>query len=244
MRRRIPQTRLCLSRTPVWLCSLASDTGCGTLSSMKVVCTSKGAGGRGTLLTRRSLLGGLGAATLASEARAEVAPNWSALAAAYRVPEWFRDAKFGIWAHWSAQCVPEFGDWYGRLMYIQGHPAYQHHLENYGHPADTGFMEIENSWKAENWDPEHLIRLYKGAGAKYFMALANHHDNLDTYDSKHHAWNTLRVGPKKDIIGTWEKIVRREGLRFGVSNHSSHAWHWWQTAYGYDAEGPRKGERY
>ncbi len=200
-------------------------------------------------VTRRGVLGGLGgsaAAALASPARAAapIGPNWSALGDAYRVPDWFRDAKFGIWAHWSAQCVPEYGDWYGRLMYQQGSDAYGHHLKNYGHPADAGFMEIENRWKAENWDPEHLIRIYKAAGAKYFMALGCHHDNLDTFDSKHHAWNTLRVGPKRDIIGTWEKIVRREGLRFGVSNHSSHAWHWWQTAYGYDAEGPRAGERY
>ncbi len=199
--------------------------------------------------TRRRLLGGasvVGAAAFGGSALAaqEVAADWSSIAGAWRVPDWFRDAKFGIWAHWSAQCVPEFGDWYGRLMYLQGHPAYAHHLKNYGHPADTGFMEIENRWKAENWDPEHLIGLYKRAGARYFVALANHHDNLDTFDSAHHDWNTLRVGPKRDIVGTWEKIARREGLRFGVSNHSSHAWHWWQTAYGYDPEGPRKGERY
>jgi alpha-L-fucosidase len=82
------------------------------------------------------------------------------------------------------------------------------------------------------------------AGARYFVSMANHHDNLDNFDSAHHAWNTTRVGPKRDIVGTWEKLARRAGLRFGVSNHSSHAWHWWQTAYGYDAEGPFKGRRY
>ncbi len=199
------------------------------------------------MTTRRQILGGLGAATatsLAPPVSARIAPDWVSLAAAWRVPDWFRDAKFGIWAHWSAQCVPEQGDWYGRLMYVQDDPHYAHHLKTYGHPADTGFMEIDHLWKAENWDPEHLIRLYKGAGAKYFMALACHHDNLDTYDSTHHAWNATRVGPKRDIIGGWEKVARAEGLRFGVSNHSSHAWHWWQTAYGYDAEGPRAGQRY
>jgi len=76
------------------------------------------------------------------------------------------------------------------------------------------------------------------------MSMANHHDNLDLFDSAHHAWNTTRVGPKRDIVGTWEKAVRARGLRFGVSNHAAHAWHWWQTAYGYDAEGPMKGVRY
>jgi alpha-L-fucosidase len=207
----------------------------------------------GASVDRRSMLGGL--AALASTNCAKVSPlelapqpaalaNWSSLASVYRVPDWFRDAKFGIWAHWSAQCVPEAGDWYGRLMYLQGHPMYEHHLRRYGHPADVGFMEIANLWRGEAWDPRYLIRRYKAAGAKYFMALGCHHDNLDCFDSKHHAWNTLRVGPRRDIVGTWEKIARDEGLRFGVSNHISHAWHWWQTAYGYDAEGPRAGQRY
>jgi len=194
---------------------------------------------------RRSFLAGGAAAVAAANAKAAPAgTDWADLAAVNQVPDWFRDAKFGIWAHWSAQCVPEFGDWYGRLMYVQGNPFYQHHLEHYGHPADHGFIEIEGAWKAEAWDPEALITLYKKAGAKYFMALGCHHDNLDTWASSHHAWNTTRIGPKRDIIGTWEKVVRKAGLRFGISNHSSHAWHWWQTAYGYDAEGPRQGQRY
>ena len=193
---------------------------------------------------RRFLAATAAAAALPRAAGAEIPATWSGLTQAYRVPDWFRDAKFGIWAHWSAQCVPEFGDWYGRQMYQQGNPLYDHHRRTYGHPADTGFMEIENRWRAERWDPADLVRRYKAAGARYFMALGCHHDNLDCYDSSHHAWNTLRVGPKRDIVGTWEKVARGEGLRFGVSNHASHAWHWWQTAYGYDPEGPRAGERY
>ncbi|WP_019831419.1 alpha-L-fucosidase [Sphingomonas sp. PR090111-T3T-6A] len=199
------------------------------------------------MLTRRHLLQTGGTAALLGATRAmagPVQPNWNSLVGAYRTPDWFRDAKFGIWAHWSAQCVPEFGDWYGRQMYIQGNPFYEHHVKTYGHPSKFGFMEIENLWKAEHWEPETLIGLYKKAGARYFVALANHHDNLDTFDSAHQPWNTLRVGPKRDIIGTWEKIARAEGLKFGVSNHSAHSWHWWQTAYGYDAEGPLHGKRY
>src|SRR5947207_8563534 len=100
-------------------------------------------------------------------------PTWESLAAAYTCPEWFRDAKFGIWAHWSAQCVPEAGDWYARNMYIQGSKQYQHHLQNYGHPADTGFMEFNNRWRAEKWRPEALLDLYAKAGARYFVSLAN-----------------------------------------------------------------------
>jgi alpha-L-fucosidase len=171
-------------------------------------------------------------------------PTWQSLAADYRCPDWFRDAKFGIWAHWSAQCVPEQGDWYARHMYIQGHPQYDYHARTYGHPTHFGFMELDNLWKADKWEPEKLMDLYVRAGARYFVALANHHDNFDAYDSKHHAWNSVNVGPKRDIVGTWAKAARDRGLRFGVSNHSSHAWHWFQTAYSYDAEGERAGARY
>jgi len=171
-------------------------------------------------------------------------PDWDSLTAGYKAPDWFRDAKFGIWAHWSAQCVPEAGDWYARQMYIQGHKQYDHHLEHYGHPADNGFMEMDNRWKAENWHPEELLDLYKKAGARYFMSLANHHDNFDNYNSRFHDWNSTRVGPKRDIIGTWAKAARARGMKFGVSNHSAHSWHWFQTAYGYDPEGARAGQRY
>jgi alpha-L-fucosidase len=177
-------------------------------------------------------------------ARGPFEPTWESLVHTYRVPEWFRDAKFGIWAHWSAQCVPEQGDWYARRMYQQGDSAYDYHVKTYGHPSKFGFMEIDNLWKAERWEPEKLMALYKRAGAKYFFALANHHDNFDAYDSKYHAWNSVNVGPKKDIVGTWAKVARANGLRFGVSNHSAHSWHWFQVAYGYDPEGPNTGVRY
>jgi alpha-L-fucosidase len=201
--------------------------------------------------SRRSFLGTVaawpalgGGVANAAEAVPAFQPTWASLAEGYETPEWFRDAKFGIWAHWGPQCVPEQGDWYGRLMYIQGTPQYEHHLKTYGHPTRTGFIEIQNRWRAEAWEPEALIDLYAKAGAKYFVAMANHHDNFDAYDSKYHAWNSVRLGPRRDIIGTWAKAARGRGLRFGVSNHSAHAWHWFQTAYGYDAEGPLAGQRY
>ncbi|HTQ40833.1 MAG TPA: alpha-L-fucosidase [Pirellulales bacterium] len=171
-------------------------------------------------------------------------PTWESLEQNYHCPDWFRDAKFGIWAHWTAQCVPEQGDWYARRMYIQGDKDYQYQVAHYGHPSEFGFKDIDNLWHAENWDPEKLMQLYKAAGAKYFVALANHHDNFDNYDSKYHEWNSVRVGPHKDIVGTWAKVARENGLRFGVTNHSAHAWHWFQTAYGYDAEGDKAGVPY
>ena len=170
-------------------------------------------------------------------------PTWASLAQ-YKAPDWFRDAKFGIWAHWTAQCVPEQGDWYARNMYIQGSPQNKFHVERYGHPSKFGFMEIDHLWKAEEWEPEALMQLYVKAGARYFVALANHHDNFDCYASTHHKWNSVAIGPKKDIVGTWAKIARAHGLRLGVTNHSAHSWHWFQTAYGYDPEGPMAGVPY
>jgi alpha-L-fucosidase len=180
-----------------------------------------------------------------------VQPTWESLAAHYRLPEWFRDAKFGIWAHWGPQCQPEFSDWYARLLYIQGRQPwqkgetpYENHLRRYGHPSRTGFLDIIGQWKAELWQPEELLSRYVKAGARYFMAMGCHHDNFDLFASKYHEWNVTRVGPKRDIVGGWEPLVREAGLKFGVSNHSSHAWHWYQVAYGYDAEGPMRGRRY
>jgi alpha-L-fucosidase len=198
-------------------------------------------------LSRRHFLGTAAAAAALPHAQAAPAtfePTWASLSENYRTPDWFLDAKFGIWAHWSAQCVPEMGDWYARNMYLQGSWQYEHHLKAYGHPTQVGFMEMQNRWKVDAWEPEALMDLYEKAGAKYFVALANHHDNFDTYDSKYHGWNSMRVGPRRDIVGTWAKAARAKGLRFGVSNHSAHAWHWLQPAYGYDPTGALAGQRY
>ncbi len=170
-------------------------------------------------------------------------PNWESLPQ-YQCPDWFRDAKFGIWAHWTAQCVPEQGDWYARNMYIEGHEDYNHHVKTYGHPSKVGFKDIEHIWHAKNWDPEHLMALYKAAGAKYFMALGQHHDNLDCWDSKHQPWNSVAIGPKKDIVGTWAKVARAHGMRFGVSSHGSRTWSWMEPAQGADATGPLAGVPY
>ena len=110
---------------------------------------------------------------------------------------------------------------------MQGESPYENHVRRYGHPSETGFLDVIGQWKAQNWDPKHLLSRYKKAGARYFMAMGCHHDNLDLFASKHHEWNSTRVGPGRDIVGTWEPLVREAGLKFGVSNHSGHAWHWY-----------------
>jgi alpha-L-fucosidase len=205
-------------------------------------------------MRRRSLIKGMAACIATSGVRSPLQAaspskgpfqsNWASLTQGYRTPDWFRDAKFGIWAHWGAQAFSEAGDWYARDLYIQGSATAKHHLKHYGHPSETGFLDIIGQWKAERWDPQRLLALYKQAGARYFVALANHHDNFDNYASSHHGWNSTRVGPKKDLIAGWAKAARDNGLRFGVSSHASHAWHWYQPAYGYDLEGPQRGKRY
>ncbi len=171
-------------------------------------------------------------------------PDWNSLSS-YQTPEWFRNAKFGIWAHWGPQCQPEFGDWYAREMYMEGSRKYKYHVEKYGHPSKFGFKDVINEWKADLWDPESLVSLYKQAGAKYFVALANHHDNFDLYKSKYQkSWNSTKIGPKKDLIRGWEKAARRNGLRFGVSVHAAHAWSWMETAQRADKNGPLAGVPY
>jgi alpha-L-fucosidase len=176
-------------------------------------------------------------------------PSWESLQQ-YEFPEWFRDAKFGIWAHWGPQCQPEHGDWYARNMYSQHdkkggiNGVYQYHLDHYGHPSVFGFKDVIPLWKAENWDPEKLLALYKKAGAKYFMALANHHDNFDTWDSKYQPWNAVNIGPKKDLIAGWAKAAKDQGMHFGVSVHGARAWGWNDGTLRSDLDGPKAGVPY
>jgi len=171
-------------------------------------------------------------------------PNWESLQK-YETPDWFRNAKFGIWAHWGPQCQAEFGDWYARGMYEEGSDAYRHHVQTYGHPSQVGFKEVIRQWKAEQWNPDELLALYKQAGARYFVALANHHDNFDTYRSSHQPqWNATALGPRKDLIAGWSKAARAQGLRFGVSVHAAHAWTWYETSQKADKSGPYAGVPY
>ncbi|MBP8959380.1 MAG: alpha-L-fucosidase [Bacteroidales bacterium] len=175
----------------------------------------------------------------------------------YRYPEWFRDAKFGIWSHWGPQAVPRQGDWYARKMYESdivdrltnkptGKPSreYLYHVEHYGHPSKFGYKDIIPLWKAEKWEPEKLMALYKKVGAKYFVSMASHHDNFFLWDSKIHRWNSVKMGPMKDVVGLWQQAAKKEGLRFGVSEHLGASYTWFQPSHGADKTGPLKGVPY
>lgn len=170
-------------------------------------------------------------------------PTWDSLKQ-YKVPAWFQDAKFGVWAHWGAQCQPEHGDWYARGMYEEGSDHYNFHLKKYGHPSKFGFKDVINEWKAENWNPDALVELYKNAGAQYFVAMANHHDNFDNFNSSYQPWNSTEYGPKKDLIEGWAKAAKKQGLPFGVSVHASHAWTWYEPSQRSDKTGPFAGVPY
>ena len=175
----------------------------------------------------------------------------------YKYPDWFRDAKFGIWAHWGPQAVPRQGDWYARKMYesgtydrstnkISGKPGreYLYHLENYGHPSKFGYKDIIPLWKAERWNPDQLMALYRRVGAKYFVSMATHHDNFFLWDSKIHKWNSVKMGPMKDVVGLWQQAAKKEGLRFGISEHLGASYTWFQSSHRSDPSGPMKGVPY
>jgi alpha-L-fucosidase len=162
----------------------------------------------------------------------------------YRCPEWFRDAKFGIWAHWGPQAVPMDGDWYARGIYEQGSGHNKYHLAHYGHPSKFGYKDIVPLWKAEKWDPDRLMRLYNKAGAKYFVSMGSHHDNFFLWNSKLHRWNAANMGPHRDVVGDWQKAAKKLGMHFGVSEHLGASFNWFQVSHGSDKTGPLAGVPY
>lgn len=180
-------------------------------------------------------------------ASGEYPQDWKGISRLYTVPEWWRDAKFGAWAHWDPQSMPEQGDWYARGMYIQANPQYEYHLEHFGHPSEYGYKDICHNWLIDRWNPEELMELYVEMGTRYFMAMGVHHDNFDCYDSKYQPWNSVNIGPKVDIVGTWEKVARKYGMHFGIGFHNTPARTWGQfmpVRYTSDKTGPMQGIPY
>jgi alpha-L-fucosidase len=173
--------------------------------------------------------------------------DWKALSRNYMVPEWWRDAKFGAWSHWDPQSMPEQGDWYARGMYMQNNRQYNYHLSNFGHPSEYGYKDICHNWVIDRWDPNELMDLYVEMGARYFMAMGVHHDNFDCWDSAYQPWNSVDVGPKVDVVGTWEKAARQHGIRFGIGFHHSPGRTWGQfmpVRYTSDRTGAKQGMPY
>ena len=146
-------------------------------------------------------------------------PEWESLQK-YEVPEWYKDAKFGIFIHWGAYSVPAFGsEWYPRAMYEVGSPEYKHHIATYGPQNNFGYKDFIPMFKAEHFDAAAWAQLFKKSGAKYVVPVAEHHDGFAMYDSGLSDWTVAKMGPHRDTTGELAKAVRAEGLHFGVSSH-------------------------
>src|SRR6266581_9561564 len=152
-------------------------------------------------------------------------PDWDSLKS-YRVPAWYLDAKFGIFIHWGVYSVPAFGnEWYPRLMYIEGSSEYKHHIASYGTQDKFGYKDFIPMFKADHFDPAAWAELFKKAGAKYVVPVAEHHDGFAMYDYPYTEWSAVKQGPRRDVIGELAQAVRGEGLTFGGSSHRAE--HWW-----------------
>jgi len=158
-------------------------------------------------------------------------PDWDNIAQHYQFPEWFCDAKFGIFIHWGVYAVPAFGnEWYPHFMYNPGKKRkgvdmYQHHIDTYGPHTKFGYKDFIPMFKAEKFDAGEWAKLFKEAGAKYVVPVAEHHDGFAMYDSDLNKWNSVKKGPKKDITGLLKKAIESEGMVFGLSSHrAENAW--------------------
>ncbi len=170
-----------------------------------------------------------------AQVRAETTPNnakvpfhadWNSLAA-YRTPDWFRDAKFGIFLHWGVYSVPAFGnEWYSRNMYIPGNKAYEHHVATYGPLEKFGYKDFIPLFHAEHFDPAAWVDLFVRAGARYVVPVAEHCDGFAMYASAMTPYNALAMGPHRDVVGELAAATRARGLHFGVSSHTAEHW-WW-----------------
>ncbi len=172
-------------------------------------------------------------------------PTWDSLAK-FEIPEWYQDAKFGIFIHWGVYCVPAYGnEWYPREMYNADKSRrgiYQHHLEKYGPPSKFGYKDFIPLFKAEKFDADEWVDLFKRAGAKYIIPVAEHHDGFPMYDSDYTKWNAAKMGPGRDIIGELAVATRKAGLTFGLSSHRVE--NWWFYGGGRKIESDVTDERY
>lgn len=174
------------------------------------------------------------------------AANWASLKG-YTVPQWYKDARFGIFIHWGVFAVPAFdNEWYSRNMYIQDSVAFQHHLQTYGPATTFGYKDFIPLFKGEHFDPVAWVSLFKQAGAKFVVPVAEHHDGFALYDCSFSSWNAVHMGPRRDILGELATAIRQQGLIFGLSYHRAE--HWWffngGRAFPSDVQDPRYRDFY
>ena len=165
---------------------------------------------------------------------AKYEPTWESLQN-YSVPEWYKDAKFGIFIHWGVYAVPAFAnEWYPRNMYRQDSPEFQHHRETWGPQAEFGYKDFVPMFRAEKWEPAAWVDLFRRAGARYVVPVAEHHDGFALYASDYTGWNAARVGPRRDVVAELEKAVRGQGLKLGLSTHRAFNWRYYTYSDEFD----------
>ncbi len=170
-------------------------------------------------------------------------PNWSSLEG-YQIPQWYKDAKFGIFIHWGAYSVPAYGsEWYPRMMYIpgdrRGKDMFQHHVETFGTQNKFGYKDFIPMFRAEKFDAAEWVKLFQEAGAKYIVPVAEHHDGFPMYACAFTEWDASEMGPKRDIIAELEKEARANGLKFGISSHRAFNWMFYIRKPEYDNADPK-----
>lgn len=149
--------------------------------------------------------------------------DWDSLIR-HQTPTWLRDAKFGIFVHWGPYSVPawaplgQYAEWYARDMYKGGETT-RYHTKHYGKPGEFGYKDFIPLFKGEQWDPDAWAELFKQAGARLVIPVAEHHDGFAMWNSELTKWDAYDMGPKRDVIGELEKAVRKRGMKFGASYH-------------------------
>lgn len=160
--------------------------------------------------------------------------TWESLSQ-YRVPDWYKDSKLGIFIHWGVYSVPAFGsEWYSRNMYIKGSKEYEHHLKTYGNHKDFGYKDFIPMFRAEKFNADEWLDLFESSGAEYMVPVAEHHDGFQMYRSDISDWNAFEMGPHRDIIGELKAAADRRGIAGGVSSHRVE--HWFFMGHGKDFE--------
>lgn len=178
-----------------------------------------------------SVLLALAAAQAPAQSPAPYEPTWDSLKH-YVCPEWYRDAKFGIFIHWGVYSVPAaFSEWYPREMYQKDKPAFKYHQDHYGPQSTFGYKDFIPSFTGEKWDPEAWAALFKKSGATYVVPVGEHHDGFPMYDCSYSDWTSVKMGPHRDVVGELFAALRKQGLKCGVSSHRAFNWDYYQEHY-------------
>jgi len=170
--------------------------------------------------------------------------TWESLGQ-YSVPEWYQDAKLGIFIHWGVYWVPAFdNEWYPHNMYREDHPAFAHHRDKWGPQLRFGYKDFLPMFRAERWDPEAWVDLFARSGAKYIVPVAEHHDGFPMYDCPYTEWKATKMGPCRDVVAELERAVRARGLKFGASSHRAFNWRYYTYRDGFDTSDPANAGLY